>query len=63
MLVLVFRSDAVCFSPNFDTDKCFSMTFIRALREGVRVEVKTFYLEDEKLYYKGDIPLCQGITR
>ncbi|BCU69681.1 hypothetical protein KN1_09780 [Stygiolobus caldivivus] len=39
------------------------MTFIRALREGVRVEVKTFYLEDEKLYYKGDIPLCQGITR
>ncbi|QGR19845.1 DNA/RNA nuclease SfsA [Stygiolobus azoricus] len=61
ILILVMRSDATCFSPNFETDKKFSETFLRALKEGVKVEVKTFYFDDKSLVYKGDIPICRDL--
>ncbi|BAB66083.1 DNA/RNA nuclease SfsA [Sulfurisphaera tokodaii] len=61
LMILVFRTDVVCFSPNFDTDRDFSNTFIKALKEGVNVEVKVFQLDKENIVYKGEIPVCHQI--
>ncbi|MDT7876228.1 MAG: DNA/RNA nuclease SfsA [Sulfolobaceae archaeon] len=58
VLILVMRDDAVCFSPNWETDKKFSEAFKRAYHEGVGVEVKVLKLIDNKIYYIRDIPLC-----
>jgi len=61
ILILVMRSDAICFSPNFETDEKFSETFLRALKMGVKVEVKTFHFDGKDLVYKGDIPVCRDL--
>ncbi|MUM65748.1 DNA/RNA nuclease SfsA [Acidianus infernus] len=58
LLVLVMRDDAVCFSPNAETDRKFAETFYLALTKGLEVEVKEFKLEGNKVYYVRDIPLC-----
>ncbi|BDC17713.1 DNA/RNA nuclease SfsA [Acidianus sp. HS-5] len=58
LLVLVMRDDAICFSPNEETDNRFAETFYVSLNKGLEVEVKEFRLEGNKVYYVKDIPLC-----
>ncbi|BDB99219.1 DNA/RNA nuclease SfsA [Saccharolobus caldissimus] len=59
LLILVMRDDAKCFLPNEETDRKFSLEFWEALREGMKVEIKTFKLIENKIVYLNDIPLCK----
>ena len=55
LLVLVMRDDASCFLPNQDTDPDFSLEFWNAVKEGLKIQVKTFRLIENKIV----IPLCK----
>ncbi|WP_338604141.1 DNA/RNA nuclease SfsA [Sulfolobus tengchongensis] len=59
LMVLVMRDDAKCFLPNEETDPKFSMEFWSALKEGMKVSIKTFRLVENKIEYVEDIPLCK----
>jgi sugar fermentation stimulation protein A len=59
LLILVFRSDARCFTPNSETDPEFSRIYYQALEAGVKVHPLLFKYEDNALYFLGDLPLCR----
>ena len=61
VLILVMRPDAYCFSPNFETDRRFSEAFLRALKEGVEVEIRSFRLVGREVHYYKDLELCPWI--
>ena len=60
VLFLVFRPDARCFSPNWETDPEFSEALKRASESGVEIlPVKVSYSRDDMLLnYGGTIPVC-----
>ncbi|MCY0859555.1 MAG: DNA/RNA nuclease SfsA [Sulfolobaceae archaeon] len=59
LLILVMRDDAYCFTPNWSTDPEFSETFVKAVDEGIDVEVHAFRLEQNNIIYVKDLPLCE----
>jgi len=61
ILILVFRKDAECFSPNVETDFDFSKTFLSALEVGVEFHPLKFLYEDGFVSYIKKIPLCENI--
>ncbi len=58
LLILIFRSDAVCFSPYEERDPDFAAAFRKALEVGVEVYPLGFMYKEHKLFYKGKIPIC-----
>jgi sugar fermentation stimulation protein A len=60
LLVLVFRDDAVCFSPNAGTDPDFARTFREAVETGVGVYPILLSYEEDTVFYRGTVPLCDG---
>lgn len=58
LLILVFREDARCFSPNFETDPEFSKTFIEAIKNDVMVYPLVFSYSGESILYLTKIPIC-----
>jgi len=59
LLVLIFRPDARCFSPNELTDPRFAETFGRATEKGVEVYPLVFRYNGKKVSFLGVIPLCE----
>ncbi|QXJ34393.1 Sugar fermentation stimulation protein SfsA [Saccharolobus shibatae] len=59
LLILVMRDDAKCFLPNEKTDPKFSIEFWNSIKEGLKLNIKTFKLVGNKIVYVGDIPLCK----
>lgn len=59
LMVLVFRKEAVCFTPNRKTDPAFHQEFFNALREGLKVFIPRFSFEDNHLRYQGTIDVCE----
>jgi sugar fermentation stimulation protein A len=60
LMVLDMRSDATCFSPNWETDPKFAGALLEALRKGVALRVLKFAFRPPHLIYIGDIGLCPG---
>ncbi len=58
LIVLVFRPDAKCFSPNKKTDPDFTAVFERGVEEGLSVHPISLKYTEDKIYYIGEIPLC-----
>ena len=60
LLLLVFRSDAVCFSPNWETDPKFAETFKKAVEAGVEIYplLLNYSKERKKICYLKRLPLC-----
>lgn len=58
LLVLVFRSDSRCFSPNDETDPYFKDIFFKAVDAGVEVYPFMLDFDGRTVSYKGEIPLC-----
>ncbi len=58
LMVLIFRPDARCFSPNGETDPKFAETFKRAVEKGVEVYPVVFRYDGERVEYVGRIPVC-----
>ncbi|MCD6454069.1 MAG: DNA/RNA nuclease SfsA [Candidatus Aminicenantes bacterium] len=58
LLILVFREDARCFSPNFETDPEFARTFLEALKSDVKVYPLVFSYSGESISYLTKIPIC-----
>ena len=60
LMVLVFRFEARCFSPNELTDPRFAETFRKAVKLGVEVYPLVFRYDGEKISYMGKIPaICE----
>jgi sugar fermentation stimulation protein A len=58
IIILVLRSEAECFTPNWDIDPAFSETMIRATEWGVMVFPLKFVFENNSICYLSRIPLC-----
>ncbi|WP_406661812.1 DNA/RNA nuclease SfsA [Methanolobus sp. ZRKC3] len=58
IIILVLRSEAECFTPNWNIDPAFSETMIRAAEKGVMIFPLQFRFEDNSIYYLSRIPLC-----
>jgi len=59
IMILVFRADSNCFSPNAETDPKFTEAFWKASEEGVEVYPLVLSYENGSLFYHGQIPICQ----
>jgi len=59
VVILVFRSDSVCFMPNRETDPDFAEVFEEAVSEGVEVHPLVFSYENGAVFYHGEIPVCE----
>jgi sugar fermentation stimulation protein A len=59
VIILVFRDDAKCFSPNEETDPLFSETFRKAVKAGVEVHPILLKYEHEYVSFIKEIPLCK----
>ncbi|WP_457681023.1 DNA/RNA nuclease SfsA [Thermovibrio sp.] len=61
VLFLCFRSCS-CFSPNFETDPKFSSLLLTAVKEGVKLFLFSFYLNERgEVYLKSPINLCKSL--
>ena len=58
LLILVFRHNSTCFSPNVQTDPAFSKSFEKAVGAGVEIYPLVFRYDGRKLSYMKKIPLC-----
>lgn len=61
LMILVMRN-AECFMPNEETDPKFASVFRETLKGGVKVEIKTFSLNDRSVIYTKDIQICHKLT-
>ena len=59
LLVLIFRHESRCFSPNELTDPGFAETFRRAVEKGVEVYPLVFRYDGSTIVYLGNIPVCE----
>ncbi len=59
LLVLVFRSDSTCFSPNERTDPEFAATFREAVKKGVEVRPFVLNFDGEVVRQVGEIGICK----
>lgn len=57
LLILVFRSDAECFSPYEERDPDFTAAFREAMEVGVEVHPLKLIYQETSLFYKGEIPI------
>jgi len=60
VLILVFRSDSKCFSPNQGTDPKFATTFWKAMEAGVEVHPLVLGYDGKTLSFLKRIPVCQS---
>ncbi len=60
VLFMILRN-CECFSPNFELDREFSETFLKALKEGVEFRAFRVKIRDFKLFLDRDIPLCEEL--
>lgn len=58
IIILVLRSDAGCFTPNWMIDPDFTKTMIQAVEKGVMIFPLQFIFENNSIYYFSEIPLC-----
>jgi len=58
ILILVFRTEALCFSPNREIDPEFAELFYEALRAGVKVYPMVLRYENETIFYTDRIHVC-----
>ncbi len=59
LLILIFRNDAQCFSPNAETDPKFAAAFKEAVAKGVEVyPVVCSCSADGSIFYERDTVLC-----
>ncbi|WP_342304894.1 DNA/RNA nuclease SfsA [Methanolobus sp. ZRKC5] len=58
IIILVLRSDAGCFTPNWKIDPDFTKTMIQAVEKGVMIFPLQFIFENNSIYYLSEIPLC-----
>lgn len=58
VLILVFRPDADCFTPNEDTDPKFAQVFRKALDKNVQIFPYQFMYKRESLYLVDELPIC-----
>lgn len=58
ILILIFRTDANCFAPNFETDPDFSTLFYQALEKGVNAHPFIFTYSDDIIFYLKKIAIC-----
>jgi sugar fermentation stimulation protein A len=63
MIILVFRPDATCFSPNWETDAEFAKIFYSAIDFGVSVHPFVFSYNGDYLQYVKKIPLCRELEK
>jgi sugar fermentation stimulation protein A len=60
LIILVMREDAFYFLPNEETDPAFSETFWKALERGVKAEILKFGLSQNRVIFKGQIPVFKS---
>ncbi len=60
LLILVFRSDSLCFLPNGNTDPEFEDVFWKAVDSGVDIIPVILKYDPPVLSYLGKIPLCNS---
>lgn len=58
IIILVLRSDAGCFTPNWKIDIDFTKTMIQAVEKGVMIFPLQFIFENNNIYYLSKLPLC-----
>ncbi|MDY0387604.1 MAG: DNA/RNA nuclease SfsA [Methanolobus sp.] len=58
IIILVLRSDAGCFTPNWKIDIDFTKTMIKAVEKGVMIFPLQFIFEKNSIYYLSKLPLC-----
>lgn len=58
IIILVLRSEAECFTPNWKIDPDFSDTMQKAVEKGVMVFPLKFVFDNNSVYYLSRIPLC-----
>ena len=58
IIILVIRSDAGCFTPNWKIDIDFTKTMIKAVEKGVMIFPLQFIFENNSIYYLSKVPLC-----
>ncbi|MGA1820053.1 MAG: DNA/RNA nuclease SfsA [Thermoplasmatota archaeon] len=60
MILLVLGPRAECFMPNSETDPDFAIAFREALDIGVEIRPLGFELIEDRILYRGPVPLCDG---
>ncbi|MGA1793277.1 MAG: DNA/RNA nuclease SfsA [Thermoplasmatota archaeon] len=63
IMVIVLGPKAECFMPNFETDPDFARAFKEAVDAGVEIRPISFELVEDHLLFRGEVPLCYGISR
>ena len=58
MIILVFREDSRCFTPNGRTDPRFAEIFEKAVEKGVEVRPMLLEYDGETVWWLGEIGLC-----
>ncbi len=58
ILILIFRTDANCFAPNYVTDPEFSGLFYQAIEKGVLAYPCVLTYSDDTIFYLRKIALC-----
>ncbi|WP_407356460.1 DNA/RNA nuclease SfsA [Methanolobus sp. WCC5] len=58
VIMLIFRPQAKCFTPNRKIDPDFSETMLKASEKGVRIFPLQFSFKENNIYYVSEIPLC-----
>lgn len=59
IMILVFRQDVQCFSPNEEIDPDFALTFIKAVDAGVKVFPLRFSFEENTVRFHSLLPVFQ----
>ena len=59
LMILIFRHEARCFSPNEETDPRFTETFRSAMEAGVEVHPVVFRYDGVNVSYLGTVPVCE----
>jgi sugar fermentation stimulation protein A len=63
IMVLVFRKNARCFLPNQSMDPEFSEEFNNCIRDGVRTFIPRLLFENNKIFYGGNIEVCDSLLK
>ena len=59
LIVLIFRRDSRCFSPNRRTDPKFADILEKAVKKGLEVRPMLLEFDGETVWWLGEIALCQ----
>jgi len=59
ILILIFRKDSKCFSPNYYTDPEFAEKFNILEKKGVKIFPVLLGFEDNSIYFYKRLPLCK----